>query len=334
MSTPSIAVLGAGANGASIGADLIDAGLDPVLIEQWPAHVEAMRRNGLRIEMPSGTRHVRPRTLHLCEVATLREQFDLVLLVTKAYDARWAAALIEPYLAPDGAIAAVQNGMTTETVAEIVGTDRTVGTVIEISSTMVDPGIVHRHVDPERSWFAVDATAPRGNGVADVLAHSGEVARVDDIASAKWMKLVSNASVLVPTAALGLPMVDAIEVPGMRELMLDAGREALRVAGEHRVLPIFGLTPASIASSPDVVETMLDALYARFTVPGATTTVLQDWRKGRHSEVDDINGAVVAAGRRLGIPTPVNQAIVEVGHAIERGDLEPSLAALRLLQRG
>ena len=148
------------------------------------------------------------------------------------------------------------------------------------------------------------------------------------------MKLVSNASVLVPTAALGLPMVDAIEVPGMRELMLDAGREALRVAGEHRVLPIFGLTPASIASSPDVVETMLDALYARFTVPGATTTVLQDWRKGRHSEVDDINGAVVAAGRRLGIPTPVNQAIVEVGHAIERGDLEPSLAALRLLQRG
>lgn len=334
MSTPSIAVLGAGANGASIGADLIDAGLDPVLIEQWPAHVEAMRRHGLRIEMPSGTRHVRPRTLHLCEVATLREQFDLVLLVTKAYDARWAAALIEPYLAPDGAIAAVQNGMTTETVAEIVGTDRTVGTVIEISSTMVDPGVVHRHVDPERSWFAVDATAPRGNGVADVLAHSGEVARVDDIASAKWMKLVSNASVLVPTAALGLPMVDAIEVPGMRELMLDAGREALRVAGEHRVLPIFGLTPASIASSPDVVETMLDALYARFTVPGATTTVLQDWRKGRHSEVDDINGAVVAAGLRLGIPTPVNQAIVEVGHAIERGDIEPSLAALRLLQRG
>ncbi|MFS0794523.1 ketopantoate reductase family protein [Microbacterium sp. 1P10AE] len=334
MSTPSIAVLGAGANGASIGADLIDAGLDPVLIEQWPAHVEAMRRDGLRIEMPSGTRHVRPRTLHLCEVATLREPFDLVLLVTKAYDARWAAALIEPHLAPDGAIAAVQNGMTTETVADVVGADRCVGTVIEISSTMTDPGVVHRHVDPERSWFAVDATAPRGHDVADVLSHSGEVARVDDIASAKWMKLVSNASVLVPTAALGLPMVDAIEVPGMRDLMLEAGREALRVAGDHRVLPIFGLTAESIATSPDVVETMLDALYTRFTVPGATTTVLQDWRKGRHSEVDDINGAVVAAGRRLGIPTPVNESIVEVGHAIERGEMEPALAALQRLQRG
>ncbi|MFB3979838.1 ketopantoate reductase family protein [Microbacterium proteolyticum] len=334
MTTPSIAVLGAGANGASIGADLIHAGLDPVLIEQWPAHVEAMRRDGLRIEMPSGIRHVHPRTLHLCEVARLRERFDLVLLVTKAYDARWSAALIEPYLAPDGAIAAVQNGMTTEAVADVVGADRCVGAVIEISSTMTDPGIVHRHVDPERSWFAVDARAPRGADVADLLSHSGEVARVDDIASAKWMKLVSNASVLVPTAALGLPMVDAITVPGMRDVMLEAGREALRVAGTHRVLPIFGLTPASIADSPDVVETMLDALYERFTVPGATTTVLQDWRKGRHSEVDDINGAVVAAGRRLGIPTPVNEAIVAVGHAIERGDVEPSPAALREMQRG
>lgn len=334
MTTPSIAVLGAGANGAPIGADLINAGLDPVLIEQWPAHVEAMRRDGLRIEMPSGTRHVHPRTLHLCEVATLRERFDLVLLVTKAYDARWSAALIEPYLAPDGAIAAVQNGMTTEAVADVVGADRCVGAVIEISSTMTDPGIVHRHVDPERSWFAVDARAARGADVADLLSHSGEVARVDDIASAKWMKLVSNASVLVPTAALGLPMVDAITVPGMREVMLEAGREALRVAGTHRVLPIFGLTPATIADSPDVVETMLDALYERFTVPGATTTVLQDWRKGRHSEVDDINGAVVAAGRRLGIPTPVNEAIVAVGHAIERGDVEPSPAALREMQRG
>lgn len=334
MSAPSIAVLGAGANGASIGADLLADGLDPVLIEQWPAHVEAMRRDGLRIEMPSRTHHVHPRTLHLCEVATLRETFDLVLLVTKAYDARWAAALIEPHLADDGAIAVVQNGMTTATVAEVVGGHRCVGTVIEISSTMTDPGIVHRHVDPERSWFAVDANAPRGADVARLLEHSGEVALVDDIASTKWMKLVSNASVLVPTAALGLPMVDAIAVPGMRELMLEAGREALRVAGDHRVLPIFGLTAASIAASPDVVETMLDALYTRFTVPGATTTVLQDWRKGRRSEVGDINGAVVAAGRRLGLPTPVNDAIVAVGHAIERGEVEPSLAALSLLQRG
>lgn len=57
-SNKKIAVLGAGANGASIGADLTRAGLDVVLIDQWPEHVQAMRTNGLRIEMPEETLHV------------------------------------------------------------------------------------------------------------------------------------------------------------------------------------------------------------------------------------------------------------------------------------
>jgi 2-dehydropantoate 2-reductase len=91
-----IAILGAGANGASIGADLTRAGEDVVLIEQWPAHVEAMRANGLRINMPEETVQLPVRTMHLCEVATLRDQFDQVLMVMKAYDSRWAAQLMEP----------------------------------------------------------------------------------------------------------------------------------------------------------------------------------------------------------------------------------------------
>lgn len=335
MSELSVAVLGSGANGSSIGADLIAAGVDVTLIEQWPAHVEAMRSTGLHIRMPTTEVRVRPNVLHLCEVATLRQGFDVVLLVVKAYDARWSSALIAPYLNDGGVIAAVQNGMTTDVVADVVGVERTVGTVIEISSTMTDPGIVHRHAPPERSWFAVDAQTGAADTVASLLAHSGEVARFEDIASAKWMKLVSNASVLVPTASLGLPMLDAISVPGMRELMIQAGREALEVgrAQGHEILPIFGLTHQAINESDDLVADMLTVLYDRFVVPGATTTVLQDWRKGRHSEVDDINGAVVSAGAHAGIDTPINRAIVTVAHQIERGELDPSVAVLDDLRR-
>jgi 2-dehydropantoate 2-reductase len=79
-------VLGAGANGASIGADLARAGHDVVLIDQWPAHVEAMRAKGIRIEMPDETLTVPVRAYHLCDVCTFTEAFDIVLLVTKAYD--------------------------------------------------------------------------------------------------------------------------------------------------------------------------------------------------------------------------------------------------------
>ena len=333
-----IAIVGSGANGASIGADLLTAGVDVTLIEQWPAHVEVMRESGLTIEQPERTLHVRPRTLHLCEVAILRRRFDVVLMLMKAYDSRWAAELVRPYLAEDGILAGVQNGMTTDVIADVVGPARTMGTVIEISSTMYEPGRVLRHIGPERSWFAVgsiDAAAEhRRADIAGLLAHSGTVAVVDDIRATKWMKLISNATVLVPTAAVGLPMQDAVEHPGMRELMLRAGAEARDVGAAlgYPLLPIFGLSAADVARPETVVETLLDHLYRGFVIPGATTTVLQDWTKGRHSEVDDINGEVVAQGARLGIPTPVNAAITEVAHRIERGELAPGTENVGLLQ--
>lgn len=339
MANPRVAVLGSGANGSSIGADLHAAGVDVTLIEQWPAHVEAIRASGLVIRMPDRELRVEPRILHLCQVAELRERFDVVLLLVKAYDSRWATELIKPVLAERGLVAAVQNGMSTRDVAEVVGADRTMGTVIEISSTMYDPGIVERHSGPDRSWFAVGALpGSRGVGreeeVAALLRHAGTVAVVADIEATKWMKIVSNATVLVPTASLGLPMLDALATPGMREVMVHAGQEALDVGNAlgHPILPIFGLSPSDVARPETVVETLLDTLYAGFVRAGATTTILQDWTKGRRSEVDDINGAVVREGRRLGVPTPVNAAVVELAHRIEEGSARPDVAHLATLR--
>lgn len=334
-----IAVLGAGANGASIGADLTAAGLDVTLIEQWPAHVEAMRARGVRIEMPDSVLETPVRTIHLCEVATLRQPFDIVLMLMKAYDSRWAAQLIEPYLAADGLLVGVQNGMTVDVISDVVGAHRTLGCVIEISSTMEDPGIVRRHSGPDRSWFALgslsDATAGRVDEVAELLRHSGTVAVVDNIRATKWMKLVSNSSVLVTTANLGLSMSEALAVPGMRELMVTSGTEALRVglAQGFPVLPIFGLTPEDVANTDTVVDTLLDALYRGFVTPNTTTTVLQDWSKSRHSEVDDLNGEVVRRSNALGLASPVNEAVVEVAHRIERGDIEAAPANLALMRQ-
>jgi 2-dehydropantoate 2-reductase len=338
MAGDKIAVLGAGANGASIGADLIRAGLDVVLIEQWPEHVRAMRANGLRIEMPDETLQLRVRVHDLCEVATLTEQFDAVLLLMKAYDTRWACELIKPYLKPNGLVAGVQNGMTVDDIADVVGAHRTMGCVIEVSSMMFDPGVVERHSPPSRSWFAVGsidaATAGREEEIASMLRLSGSVEIVDDIRSAKWMKLVSNATTLVTTAVLGLPMMEAMSLPGMRELMVRSGQEALDagLALGHRVLPIFGLPPEAVHDPDGVVDTLLDTLYAGFILPQTKTTILQDWMKGRHSEVDDINGAVVAVGRRFGTSAAVNAAVVELAHQIERHELEPGVENLQKLR--
>ena len=329
-----IAIVGTGANGASIGADLTLAGEDVVFIEQWPAHVEAMRARGVTVHMPERTITTDVRTLHLCEVATLRERFDVVLVLVKAYDTRWAAELIEPYLRADGLMAGVQNGMTTQTVADVVGPERAIGAVIEITSALTVPGVVDRHSGPGRSWFAVGGIDPATRGreeeVASLLRHSGAVEIVDDIEATKWMKLVSNATTLATTAILGLSMVEAAALPAMRGLMLRSGQEALdaTVGLGNPILPIFGLTPADVERPETVVETLLDTLLEGFVLPHSTTTILQDWTKGRRSEVDDINGHVVRTLHGLGRPAPVNAAVVELAHAVERGELEPSPSLL------
>ena len=332
-----IAVVGSGANGTSIGVDLVRAGQDVTLIDQWPAHVEAMRQQGATIEMPEETIVQEVNALHLCEVCTLKERFDVVLVVTKAYDARWSSQLIEPWLKDDGLLVAVQNGMTAETVAEIVGPDRTLGCVLEISSGLFRPGIVERHSPPARSWFAVGSFHPATDGregeIAELLSHAGTCEISDDILAAKWMKLVSNCTTLATTACLGKTIMDAENVPGMREFMLRAGQEALDVGAAlaHEPRPIFGLTERDVTDSNRLVETLLDRLMSGFILPNTKGVVLQDWEKGRKSELDNLNGHIAREAREAGIAAPACEAVSEVARRIERGELEAGVENLALL---
>src|SRR5215813_14039961 len=135
-----IAVLGTGANGSCVAADLTNAGLDVVLVDQWPAHVEAMRASGLHITLRQGEIHAKVRAHHLCELASMHQVFDVVFLVTKAYDTRWHAELIKPHLKPDGFLVGLQNGMTAGVIADVVGASRTLGCVPELSSHCFVPG--------------------------------------------------------------------------------------------------------------------------------------------------------------------------------------------------
>lgn len=333
-----IAVLGTGANGASIAADLTNAGLDVVLIDQWPEHVQAMRKHGVRIEMPKETVQTAVRAYHLCDVCTFDEKFDVVLLLMKAYDTRWACQLIEPYLQPDGLLAGVQNGMTVDAIADVVGPERTIGCVIEISSQMFDPGIVQRQSPHDRSWFAVggvhEATVGREAEIQELLAHSGTVVISPDIRSAKWMKLISNCTTLATTAIFGVPIAVAADTPDMREMMLRSGSEALAAGQDlgYRIEPIFGLSEDEARNSDNLVELLLDKLTSTYILPDTITTILQDMMKNRRSEVGDVNGWVVEQQERLGKTAPVNAAILELTARIKRRELKPGRANVNVLK--
>jgi 2-dehydropantoate 2-reductase len=341
-----IAVLGTGANGAGIGADLVDAGLNVTYIDQWPANVEAIREHGLRVDMAGTTRTVQVPALHLCEVATLTEPFDVVLLLVKAYDTRWACELIKPHVSSTGVVAGVQNGMTGDVIVDVMGPARAIAAVIEVTAAMYEPGLVERHSDHSRSWFAVGAPQPESAHhvpvIADLLRYAGTAEEVDDITSPKWMKLVLNAGELLPSAILDESIADCARVPGMREVMIDAGNEALEVAELDgiTVRAIFGMAGDAASNPATFMETILDELCANYVLSHSRSTILQDWMKGRHAEGDDINGLVVARLRAHGRPAPVNAALVEFAHEIETGtrqrgmhNLEPLIARVDELRR-
>lgn len=331
----SIAVMGTGANGGCVAADLANAGLDVTLIDQWPEHVEEMRSNGLTIEMPGRSLHVEVSAHHLCDVCTFHRRFDYVFLMPKAYDTGWMAHLILPYLAEDGLMVGIQNAMTAGEIAAIAGHDRTAACVIELSSELFTPGLVTRNTPPEKSWLGIGALEPAQEArlpeLRDILLNVGRVSITGDILSAKWMKLVVNSMSLGPVAMLGATPFEAVNTPGAREFLLRAGAEALAVGQRlgHSVEPIFGLSPEEMKDTNRLLEMLIEKLAGDIG-PTARDCVLQDHLKGRYSEVDLINGHVAAEAARLGLAAPANRAVAAVSARIHAGELRPEAANLKL----
>ena len=331
-----IAVLGTGANGSCIAADLTNAGLDVVLIDQWPAHVEAMRSNGLHITLKRGGEiHANVRAHHLCDLASMNQMFDVVILVTKAYDTRWHAELIEPYLRDDGFLIGIQNGMTAEIIADVVGPSRTLGCVVELSSYCFTPGEIKRNTAPDRTWFGLGSFHPSTIGqegeIVEVLKHAGKVELVDNVIAAKFMKFAVNSMTLGTMAMIGGDLADE-QPPGMSELMMRLGEESLAV-GEalgHPIVPIFGLTQEEVEGSNRLLQKLIDKLNQDIGPGRGANTTLQDHIKGRLSEVDDINGFIVAESERRNMAAPANAAIVEVTRRIHAGELKPDPSNLKL----
>ena len=333
-----IAVLGCGAIGSSVSADLTMAGYDITVLDQWPEQVEALRAAGLHIGMKDGDVKTPPiRALHLCDLASANLEFDIVLLAVKSYDHRWLAEFIKPYLKTDGVVVGVMNGMNDDSIASIVGRNRTVGCCIELSAEIFTPGQVQRNTTHQGTWFAVGELdgfyTPRVKEIQSILSHVARCDVTNNIYGAKWTKLIANSMTMGPHGLLGLRNGEAAPLPGMADIAVKIGRESLAVgvAMGYRIEPIFGLRADEFAGSSDenLVTTMKTLLSH---VGGGRTAPIHDHLKGRESEIGFISGVVSRKGRELGIATPANDAVVEIDRRINTGELEMNAANYALLQ--
>jgi len=333
-----IAVLGAGAIGSSVSADLTKAGCDVTVIDQWPAQVEALKAAGLHIEMTDEDLRIPVNAMHLCDLASSNLEFDIVLLIVKSNDHRWMAELIKPYLKADGVLVGVQNGMNDDSIAAIIGRERTLGCVVELSAEIFTPGFVQRNTTRTGTWFTVGELdglyTPRVKEIESLLRHVGRCEATSNIYGAKWTKLIVNSMTMGPFGLLGLKNWEAVKLPGMIDIQVKLGRESLAVgtALGYRIEPIFGLRADEFAGSSD--ENLVTAMQTLMGHVGgrSRTAPIHDHIKGRKSEMEFISGIVSRKGRELGIPSPCNDAVVEIDRMINRREIKMDAANFELLK--
>lgn len=336
-----MAILGTGSIGSCVGADLTKGGHNVVLIDQWPAHIEAMKAQGLRIFMTSSGEelHTPVQAIHICEVCTLQHQFDIVFLTAKSYDTRWMVEFIKPYLKRDGVLVSLQNSLNDEWIAPIIGYERDIGGVVELSAKMFEPGLVKRNTDHSHTWFALGElhgrVTPRVQEVAEILRAVGKTEVTTNIWGAKWTKLVLNCMFMAVCGILGILDWEVTQNPQLLELCIKLGKESMHVGTTlgYRLEPIFGLSVEDFLGSTD--EVLKKTLMALISTIGkkSLNCILQDHLKGRRSEVEFLNGLVVRKGREAKVPTPLNEAITSLDKQIEQGMLKPDRSNLPLLEK-
>ncbi|MEQ1774191.1 MAG: 2-dehydropantoate 2-reductase N-terminal domain-containing protein [Burkholderiales bacterium] len=338
-----IAVLSTGAIGSSIGADLTHAGYNVSLIDQWPAHVEAMKANGLRVTMPDSELHTKVNAYHLCELSSLNRRFDIVLLAAKSQDTRWMTEFIKPYLKDDGMFVGTQNGMNNADIIDIIGKSRVMGCALELSAEVFTPGLVQRNTDPAHTWFGLGefdgSVTPRLTELEKLLKHSGKITITDNIEGAKWTKLVNSSMILAPFGMLGLQSWQAVQIPEVCNLCAKLASETMRVGTAHgyKLDAIFGLSPEEFLGPEEkVIDKLLFTILGHLGKKGSRTArgvVLQDFLKGRKTETDFLNGHIARKGRDANIATPANDAVVELCRRIERGELKPDRSNIELITK-
>ena len=333
------AVLGTGAIGSCIGADLSESGIDVLLIDQWPEHVETMKKKGLTINVSGDEKRYSVRAAHLHELASLNESFDIVLLTSKSYDSCWMAELIKPYLNKTGVLVSLQNCLNNEWLIPVVGYENNIAAVVELSAELYEPGIVKRNTDKNRTWFAVGELhgrmTSRLENLAEILRNSGKSDITSNIWGAKWSKLTANCMMQGISALLGLPDYEAMAIPSVLNTALNIGREAAAVgiASGYQAEAIYGLTAEEFGSSTDeMIKNNLKTLTNHIGKK-SVNSVLQDHIKGRLSEVNYLNGLVAEKGKKAGISAPLNREIVMLTKKIRNRELKPSIENIHFIEK-
>lgn len=320
------AIYGAGSLGTVLGAYMTKGGVSVELVNRNRAHVDALREKGAHI---TGTVDFStPVTAITPEEMTA--PYDVIFLMTKQLHNKEVVTFLKPLLAPDGVIVTFQNGIPEPGIAEIVGESHTIGCVVEWGATMDAPGECVLTSDPDSLSFHMGGM----QGVSDaklaevrsLLEKMCPVAMEDNLLGARWSKLLINATFSGLGTVVGGVFGDVSEKKDARRVAVRCMKECIDVG--HAAGATFAPVQGKDLTKLFYYKNGFKHAIAELLVPIAMKkhraiepSMLQDLKKGKPCEIDAINGVVCEWGRKCGVPTPINDRIVEIVKKEQAGEL-------------
>ncbi|PDW00325.1 ketopantoate reductase family protein [Candidatus Chloroploca asiatica] len=296
-----IAIIGAGAIGG-VFAWYLAPHCDLVIVDQWADHVAALNRDGLHCERDGVTKARRVRAV---SDPALAFPAQLALVLVKAHQTTWAAEACAAALAPDGLAYTLQNGLGNhEVLAAELGATRVGQGVTTLGGTLLGPGRV-RHAGMGATTLSLTPNSAQANALADLLNQAGLPTSITgDLDTLIWGKLIVNVGINAITALLRVRNGVLAENSAARSLLGAVVTEAVGVAAAQGItLPY--------------TDTVAHVLQVARATAANQSSMLQDRLRGAPTEIATINGAIVALGAKLGIPTPYNATLVALITALE-----------------
>jgi 2-dehydropantoate 2-reductase len=324
-----IGVIGAGAVGGAIAALLANGGHE-VEVTARGAHLAAIQASGIQLTGAWGDF-----TATVTAGELLSRAPELAIVATKAQDAR-AAILGNGKLLNGIPVVVVQNGLEgVATTRSLLPRSDVLGALAMYASSLVEPGHI-AITTPGVTYVGGGDDLPT-RYVVGVLNDVMPTELISNFVGAQWTKLFVNQINALP-AITGLSVQEVIGIPALRRILTRSMQENVRVgmASHIRFARLQGLSNARLrtfARTPLPFAESLPKLMARrmgaTPNPGST---LQSIRRERATEVDYLNGAVLAAAKKVGLAAPVNAAIVDLVHEVEntRTFLTPDQVVARI----
>lgn len=290
--------MAAGAVGGYYGARLAAAGHDVFFIARG-AHLEAMRKHGLKIESVHGDLHLP--SVNVTDDPKAVGPVDVVLFAVKLWDTENAAELARPLVGDNTRLITLQNGIdSVERMQPILGADRVIGGIAQIATTIAAPGVIrHTSQFANAHYGRIDK---KPDAVLESFTVAGKAAKCDfeisgDIQLERWQKFVFLTAMAGATAALRSPIGPIIADPDGRAFFRALMNEARAVGRAKRV----DVGDAYVEQRMDFVTNKVE--------PGMKASMAHDLDRGNRLELDWLNGTVRALGRELNIPTPASDTV-------------------------